>query len=506
MNRKERRRQDKRARQARGAAPAVAVLLDRGLACHHAGRLEDAVALYREVLAAQPEQSNALNYCGVASYQLGRIDEAVTLLRHAARLEPAAAGIHNNLANALRAAGALDEAVAAYRRAVEIQPDYAEAYNNLAKALQDLGSLDAAEAALRRVLAIRPDYAEAYRQLAELRHGALDHGAIAAMERHLADDGIGDADAIQLCFALGNAYEDLGDYDRAFARFAQGNRLKRATIQYDIAADEAWAERVMGVFDEALLSARAGHGEPADSPVFIVGMPRSGTTLVEQILASHADVYGAGELATLGRLVADLDRTAAGAGGFPEAVAELETGALRALGQSYIQAVAEHAPAAARRITDKMPSNFFCLGLIHLILPNAKIVNCTRDPIDTGLACYKKLFSSGQPFTYDLAEVGRYQRLFDRVMKHWRAVLPGRILDVRYEDVVENLEREARRLVAFAALPWDPACLTPHRTQRAVRTASAAQVRRPIYRSALQRWRHYEAHLAPLLTLSPPAA
>jgi Sulfotransferase family len=279
----------------------------------------------------------------------------------------------------------------------------------------------------------------------------------------------------------------------------EGNALKRGRIDYDEAGTLGLFDRIRSTFDRGLLEAKVGAGFTSSMPIFVVGMPRSGTTLVEQILSSHPAVHGAGELADFNTLV---DRMAAPRGNafrYPEDTPALTTDQLRALGTAYVEGLRRRAPSATR-VTDKMPGNFLFLGLIHLALPNAHIIHVLRDPRDTCLSCYSKLFTAPQDFTYDLAELGRYYGKYAELMAHWRAVLPaGRMLEIRYEDVVADLEASARRIIDHCGLDWDPRCIAFHEARRPVRTASASQVRRPIYRSSRGRWRAYAAHLGPLV-------
>jgi hypothetical protein len=275
----------------------------------------------------------------------------------------------------------------------------------------------------------------------------------------------------------------------------KGAAGKRAQVSYDEPIAIGLFERIEKVFTPQLIQAKAGGGDPSARPIFVLGMPRSGTTLVEQILASHPLVHGAGELTTLNDVVSEIGR-----GHFPEWAASLDGADLARLGQSYLQRVAEKAPNGAH-VTDKMPSNYYFVGLIHLAFPNAKIIHTIRDPVDTCVSCFSKLFSAEQNHTYELGELGRYYARYEQLMAHWRQVLPpGSFLDVHYEDVVANLEEEARRIMAYCGLPWDDRCLSFHETDRPVRTASATQVRQPIYKNAVGRWRVYEEFLEPLLT------
>ncbi len=308
---------------------------------------------------------------------------------------------------------------------------------------------------------------------------------------------------MSLHFALGKCYDDSGDYDKAFPHFMAGCKMKRAKLTYDPANAERQFAGLMEIFDQAAIDRLRGSGDPPGDPsgvpVFVLGMPRSGTTLTEQIIASHPDVYGAGELHDLLRIA---ERNIGGATtpvSFPDNLRALDRQTLTAWGAEYVAGLKQRAPDA-KRITDKMPANFFAVGLIHLMLPNAKIIHVNRNPVDTCLSCFTRLFNRKQEHTYDLAELGQYYVHYARLMDHWRKVLPaGAFLDVQYEDIVADQEAQARRLIAYCGLEWNDACLDFHNTKRSIRTASVTQVRQPIYTSSVERWRHYEKFLGPLL-------
>ena len=457
-----------------------------------------------------PADAAALAARGDAAAAAGRYAEAATAFERALRRAPASFALLANLGSALKQLGRVAEARQAYRDALAIAPTSTAALANLAQLEAESGDHAAARELYKRLLALDPEDAEAWHDYSLIKAFAAGDPDLAAMQELRARPGLAADKAAFLDFAVAKALQDQGDYDAAFASFASGNRLKRGSLRYDVAKDEALAERIAAAFDKDFLAANAGKGLADERPVFIVGMPRSGTTLVEQILASHSRVGGAGEVNYFRDAVAQvLGALGAGKGaggrGFPDAVRGLATRDFRRLGDAYVKRLAQGAGKAAR-ITDKMPRNFFFLGLIHLALPKARIVHCVRDPVDTCLSCYQIHFAAGQEFAYDLDELGRYYRLYARLMDHWRAVLPGRFLDLRYEELVARPEPAMRALVEFAGLQWEDACLDFHLSGRPVHTASAHQVRRPIYRTAVRRWKRYAKHLGPLLKALEPLA
>jgi hypothetical protein len=323
------------------------------------------------------------------------------------------------------------------------------------------------------------------------------------MRRQLEAQGLPAETRTQFSFALAKALEDRGDHAQAFELYAAGNRLRRSLEHYDPVQTEVINERIRIVFHAAFLERHAGEGHPDPAPIFVVGLPRSGSTLIEQILGSHSQVDATHELPEAGRLVVRINRGRRDGTGYQEAVRDLDAGQWAALGRAYIDDTRKYRRGAPRFV-DKMPNNFPSIGLLALALPNARFVNARRHPLDTCLSCYRQLFARGQPFTYDLAELGYYYLEYEKMMAHWHESLPARVLDVQYEDVVADLPGQVKRLLSFCGLPLEDACLRFWETERAIRTASSEQVRQPIYDSSVNAWRHYERELAPLIEILRP--
>ena len=458
----------------------------------------DAIEQYEKALAIRPDFPEVYNNLGNALSSAGRGDEAITQYRQALALRPAYAGAHNNLGTALLAHRRPEEALTHYRQALAWEPDNADIHNNLGIALNTLGEFAPASQAFARAISISPRKPEFYLNILGLKRMTADDPLLVAMLELYRDVASLDVHSqIALHFALGRAFEDLGEHARSSQHLIMGNALKRRELIYDEVATLELFERTQATFTTELMDDKRGAGDLSRIPVFVLGMPRSGSTLVEQILASHSQVFGAGELADLSDsidVVARLNNWS-----YPEMVARMSSEQLRQLGMSYVDRIRARAPAAAR-IVNKMPANFASIGLIHLVLPNARIIHTSRDPVDTCLSCFSLLFAGGHPYSYDLAELGRYYRGYHRLMQHWRAVLPaGVMLEVRYEDVVSDLCGQARAMVRHCGLEWEDACRDFHDTKRTVRTASLMQVREPLYKRSIGSWRRYEKHLGPLL-------
>ena len=470
-----------------------------GTALMRLEREDEAIAAFRAVLAAHPGHADARRRLGTALSRKQRHADAVEHFRVALTSNPEDVDAMAGMASAMIIAGQHAEAVALCRRAIALRPDFAPAASVLGRALAEVGEMGEALTLARRTVRLAPERPEFCFNLAQLAKVRPDDAVLDALEAMLPRAAsLSTRELCWLHFALAKAYDDIGERDRGFAHLLDGNAIKRARIEYDEASTLGAMDRVGQVFTAELIAARRDLGDPSGVPVFIVGMPRSGTTLVEQMLASHPAVFGAGERPELSQAVERLCAERLGAVTFPEAIWTIPGEELRQMGAEYVAALRSLAPSATR-ITDKMPSNFCFVGLIRLILPNARIIHLLRDPVDTCLSCFSKLFSADLS-CYDLAELGRFHRAYQRLMAHWRAALPtGAMLEVQYEALVQHFAGEARRIVAHCGLPWDDACLEFYKTSRPVHTASMTQVRQPIYRSSVGRWRPDRALIRPLL-------
>ncbi|MBA2590455.1 MAG: sulfotransferase [Alphaproteobacteria bacterium] len=470
-----------------------------GNAYHALGQHQGAMTLFQRACALKPDYAEALSNLGAALHSQARDEEAIAVLSKALSLNSGMAEAHGNLGAALMARNRPQEALAASVRATSLEPGNAVAQAQLGSAQLAMGHMTEAREAFQTAVGLDPDNPSHYASLVRcytVEPGDTYLAAMQSLERRI-DTLTGDG-PIELHFALAKSYTDIADHERAFLHLLRGNALKRRTIQYDEASALGWFARIRATFSADLMRQKSGLGFPSQAPIFILGMMRSGSTLVEQILASHPQIAAAGERPYFHEAYSGLGRSFRPPLHYPEMTLGLDADQLRRIGQRYVELLA--ATASGDRITDKMPSNFATAGLIHLALPNARIIHTRRNPVDTCLSAFSKHFSNEQPFAYDLGELGRYYRAYDSLMDHWRQVLPdGTMLEVQYEELVEDFEAQARHIISHCGLEWDDACLSFHTTSRPVRTASAAQVRQPLYRSSIKRWRPDAKLLEPLL-------
>jgi tetratricopeptide (TPR) repeat protein len=461
--------------------------------------VDDAECLLEKVLALTPD------------YRAARYEYAIALLarqkhvRAREEMETLLETDPNNrvyrTAHATICAGMGDyaRALPRYREVLAETPHDPELHLSLAYALKTIGEIDAAIESYRAAAAARPHYGEAYWSLANLKTYRFTDAEITRMRAAEASPNIPPVDRYHLCFALGKALEDRGEYAQSFALYERGNALKKAECRYRPEPLERNARLQASVCTREFFAARQGAGCPDRSPIFVVGLPRSGSTLIEQILASHSQVEGTMELADIPRLVQELHGREPGGATprYPGVLADLTAEDCLRLGEKYLSDTRAYRTGKPFFV-DKMPNNFRNLGLIHLILPNAKIIDARREPLACCFGNYKQLFASGQEFTYGIDDITRYYRMYAELMAHWDDALPGRILRVRHENLVDDLETNVRRLLEFCELEFEPACLEFYKTERTVHSASSEQVRRPVYREGVDQWRRFEPWLGPM--------
>lgn len=453
------------------------------------GRFEPAAEAYLRAVELEPKRADIHCNCGYVQMKLGEYENAHHSLEKALELDPGLVDAHFTLGQLYATTNKLEAATESFRQAIVCDPEDIRTHMELGTVSLELGQIDDARDCYRRVHEIEPDHAQTWFLLGKTEKFSADGPEIEAMEGLLNRLPINDEGRIHLGFALAKAWDELDDADKAFSYLEAANRLKRNTFQYDADEHARRIERIIKAFDASTISEAPHEDMSTESPIFVLGMPRSGTSLVEQVLASHSQVFGAGEREDLARLVSARD--------YPEEVVSLTTPALKKLGESFVGSLKSLAPQS-QRVTDKTPLNFLYIGLIWLCLPNAKVVHCVRDPMDTCLSNYKELFASGHFHSYDLEELGEFYRMYHRLMEHWKDLFPGFINDLRYEDLIADPETEIRKLLSWVELSWEDGCLEFHKTERPVRTASAFQVRQPIYETSVRRWKKYQKQLLPL--------
>ncbi len=503
-----------------------------GLLLHQTGRSGDGLALIEQSVRVEPKNADFLNNLGTVLRDLGRAAAAADHFRRAVAARPDMLAARDNLGTVLKLEGRFEAAEEVFRGTIGRNPFHVRARLGLGDTLQEAGRLDAALAVFEEALAIRPKDAEvlhaygvglmekgrlaeaaemfrralaadpamarAWQMLSQVKRQEKADGELAAMAALHARVPENSLERMQLSFGLGKAHDDLRQYERAFDYVAEGNAIRRKGIAYDGERTRREFEAMKATFSKAFFEHRRPSAIDDDTPIFVVGMPRSGTTLVEQIIASHPKVFGAGELTILKTAVGKgfpLDMK----GGFPAGIADMPDKAFADAGHDYLDMLHARYPGF-RHVTDKMPGNFMLIGFLHMMLPKAKIVHCARNAVATCLSIFKTNFrGDGHLYSYDLGELADFHNLYTDMMAHWRDVLPGVVHDVRYEDFVADQEGQSRALIEYLGLPWDDAVLSFHENQRQVRTASAAQVRQPMYKGSVDLWTRYGDKLKPLI-------
>jgi tetratricopeptide (TPR) repeat protein len=452
--------------------------------------------LYRALQVAPAFDDARLDLARVLKEQ-DRVEEAVDSTGEVVERNPRHAPAWYLHASMLAIIGQYQEALAAYERAIALRPQNPTAYIGMGHLLKTLGRQAEGIAAYRSAIEQQPDFAEVYWSLANLKTFRFTAEEVRAMEMYVAGDQLDDDARIHFLFTLGKAYEDQGEFEKSFDYYQQACARQRMRIVYDPVETQLLHERIRSVFSAEFIASRAGQGCDDPAPIFIVGLPRSGSTLIEQILASHSQVEGTAELPDVARVIGSLGRQG-NASTYPEAVVDMEAEDWWAAGESYLLRTERHRRGLPR-FTDKMPNNFANIGMIKLMLPNARIIDARRHPLDSCFGSFKQHFALGQAFSYDLEELGEFYLEYRAMMRHWHRVLPGQVLELRYEDMVADQLTQTRRLLDFCGLPWEESCLRFHETERAVRTASSEQVRQPIYSSSINHWRHFQRQLQPLM-------
>lgn len=456
------------------------------------GRHGDAEILFARCLELDPGLDGARFGLANALFQQQKAPQALPHIERLMARDPDDAAYRNLLAACLGLVGEFDRVLGLYEGLLDAYAKQPRIWLNYGHALRTVGRRDDAVAAYKRCIALAPGIGDAYWSLANLKVASFTAQDEAAMAAQLERADLSAEDRLHLHYALGKALEDRGDYAASFARYAEGAGIRREQTPYDADETTAQMRRSKALFTQTFVSSRAGCGSKAGDPIFIVGLPRSGSTLIEQILASHSRVEGTMELPDIGFIARRFEPR------YPEALADLDAAALAALGEGFIEATRIHRPLGRPFFIDKMPNNFHHVGLIHLILPNARIIDARRHPLGSCFSAFKQHFAQGQNFSYDLTDLGRYYRDYVELMAHFDQVLPGRVHRLIYEDLVEDTEGQVRRLLDYCGLPFEDGCLKFYENDRAVRTVSSEQVRRPIFRQGLDQWRRYEPWLGPL--------
>ncbi len=471
-----------------------------GSICMAQNLYSDAEAFLRKAVGLAPDFAVAWTVLSASLKEQGNSEEAVEAMEKALSLEPRNADWHSHMGILLMAWGKEDRALVSLERALEINPDNAGALLSKGHVLKTVGDQDDAIRAYRASAKARPDLGEIYWSLANLKTFRFDPGEVESMQIQLDSGKLTDKSEIHFCYSLGKYFEDQKEYPKAFEYYTQGGALKRKNVKFDPVENVGLSDKIIEVFTPEFFEKRASFGYSDPAPILIVGLPRSGSTLIEQILSSHSQVDGTAELPDLMILGNKTGQNRFDKLKSPKSLVDIDADNIEDLGKEYIERTFHHRQGAPY-FTDKMPNNFPHIGFLHLILPNAKVIDARRHPLDSCFGTFKQLFAKGQPFSYDLFDLGQYYKSYIRLMEHWDRVLPGKVLRVQYEDNVADQENQARRMIEHCGLKWEDQVLRFYETERAVKTASSEQVRQPIYNKSVNSWKRYETELADLILL-----
>jgi len=474
------------------------------------GQHEKAIVNYKKAISLKPDFIEAYNNLGITLKKLGFFQEASTQYEKMLTLQPNHPEAHNNFGNVLKELGRHKEAIASYETALALKPDFAEAHNNLAVALQETGGFSNAIEHYKQAISLKPDYSEAICNLATANPKIEQAKNI---EGYLENSSLSEQDAGQLHFALGTIFDKNDIHEKAFTHFHTANKLKRNSFEYDSNAHTNYINKIIDIYSEKYFQDNKIIGDESKLPLFIVGMLRSGTTLIEQIFASHPQIQGAGEIPYLLRTEENISRKFSKlspfpASPYPECMNMITASIANQAALEYIQQTQSHQDNIENNIeyiTDKLPGNFLRIGLIKILFPNAQIIHCKRNALDICLSSYFNNFTitKGNEYTCDLHELGQYYVDYERLMSHWNSIFSSQIFEINYEDLVTNQETVSRQLINHLELEWDKRCLDFYRNDRVVRTASNIQVRQPMYVHSIGRWKNYEKYLGPLISVLP---
>ncbi len=467
-----------------------------GSICFEKNELEEAEEYLRQALKLDTKNANVMNNLAGVLLRKNKNDEALVFIRMALEISPQSTDAMLNLARLLADKDDAEEAIDVYRNILDITPEHTDALAGLGFMLSTQGRFDEAAACFQDILKVDPNKVAARTGLIDINLPDIHDAEIMDLERLYTDAEVSDEDKIKIAFCLAKVFEKGGEYKKSFGYLADGNRLKRKSYQYLQENDRLCFGEIKAAFSQQFFQQYADAGFRDKTPIFILGMPRSGTTLTEQILSNHPQVFGAGELPDMRRLIEKYDID--GGNGFTERVEQLGADDFAQMGMDYIAGLKARG-GSAYRITDKMPHNFLYVGMIRLMLPNAKIIHCQRDPVDNCLSIFKQNFAGLHKYAYDQRELGGYHLLYQDLMAHWRKALPGFMFELQYEDMVADQEGMTRKLLEYCELPWDDNCLQFHKSERTVKTASYTQVRKKIYTDSVELWRRYEEELQPLI-------